>query len=127
MAKRITQVMVEKAELTLLDGEDLSAFVQSLKEPCLKHLTEKGLFNGETDMAFPAQVFADKIMVDVMKGVRGPSDSEGPDECTYEVKFSRDASGAYTFVGEPTEVERKMVYAPVQKSEVMKSLWHGVI
>jgi len=125
-----TQVMVEKAALPFMEGEDLDGFVKSLKEPCLSHLAEKGLFSKDKDMAYPAQVFTDKIMVEVMRNVRGPMDDDSPypEPVVYELQFKRDTgTGAYTFKGDPTEVERRTVYVPKVKAEVKKGFWGGIL
>lgn len=130
MDKQLRQtevVEVEKAAMPFLEGESLQDFVNSLKKPCGDHLEKKGLYNKAKDAIFPAQVFHNRIMVEVDKGVRGPYNPDEVQEPTvYELKFKRDAAGNYTFVDEPTEMMRRIQYVPKAQA-VQKSMWNGVL
>jgi len=123
---RQTVMMVEKAAMPFLDGEDFQAFTNSLRKPCGDHLAQKGLYDPKTDAIFPAQVFHNRIMVEVDH--MGPGNGAPLEPAVYELKFKRDASGVFTFTGEPTEMVRRIQYVPkVQSQNTQKSLWNGVL
>lgn len=122
---RGTEVMVEKADLPLGEGESLNDFNRKLEEGLKEHF-HKLEFSDKISDIWPTEIYPDRVVTNVYwDHEKTDLRSRGPS--FFQVPYKRSSTG-FEF-GETTEVERNTTWVPkvkIQKS-TDKGLWDDVI
>lgn len=108
-------IYVEKANLSLMDGESVRDYELALRTKInedLSSLNPPMPGGGSSSSIYIQYLYADKAVVEFY-------DRMTTTEKYYEVPYKRDSKGAFS-LGKPTEVREKKTFVPVS---VQKAVW----